>query len=57
MPRVIVSDANETLLEVGALEPHFKQAPAAGEGHRIAGTISRRTTTPRTSQKFAVAAR
>jgi len=26
MPRVIVCDVNETLLDVGALEPHFKQA-------------------------------
>jgi len=26
MPRVIVCDMNETLLDVGALEPHFKQA-------------------------------
>ncbi len=26
MPRVIVCDVNERLLEVGALEPHFKQA-------------------------------
>ena len=25
MPRVIVCDVNETLLDVGALEPHFKQ--------------------------------
>ena len=24
MPRVIVCDVNETLLDVGALEPHFK---------------------------------
>jgi hypothetical protein len=30
MPRVIVCDVNETLLDVGALEPHFKQA--FGEG-------------------------
>ena len=26
MPRVIVCHVNETLLDVGALEPHFKQA-------------------------------
>jgi 2-haloacid dehalogenase len=26
MPRVIVCDVNETLLDVGALEPHFKHA-------------------------------
>jgi 2-haloacid dehalogenase len=26
MPRVIVCDVNETLLDLGALEPHFKQA-------------------------------
>jgi 2-haloacid dehalogenase len=26
MPRIIVCDVNETLLDVGALEPHFKQA-------------------------------
>ena len=26
MPRVIVCDVNETLLDVGSLEPHFKQA-------------------------------
>jgi len=26
MPRVIVCDVNETLLDVGALEPHFKRA-------------------------------
>lgn len=26
MPRVIVCDVNETLLDVGALEPHFKEA-------------------------------
>ena len=25
MPRVIVCDVNETLLDVGTLEPHFKQ--------------------------------
>ena len=25
MPRVIVCDVNETLLDIGALEPHFKQ--------------------------------
>jgi 2-haloacid dehalogenase len=25
MPRVIVCDVNETLLDVGALEPHFNQ--------------------------------
>ena len=30
MPRVIVCDVNETLLDVGALEPHFKEA--FGEG-------------------------
>lgn len=30
MPRVIVCDVNETLLDVAALEPHFKQA--FGEG-------------------------
>jgi hypothetical protein len=30
MPRVIVCDVNETLLDVGELEPHFKQA--FGEG-------------------------
>ena len=30
MPRVIACDVNETLLDVGALEPHFKQA--FGEG-------------------------
>jgi 2-haloacid dehalogenase len=30
MPRVIVCDVNETLLDVGALEPHFEQA--FGEG-------------------------
>jgi 2-haloacid dehalogenase len=26
MPRIIVFDVNETLLDVGALEPHFKRA-------------------------------
>src|SRR5436190_11968798 len=26
MPRVIVCDVNETLLDIGALVPHFKQA-------------------------------
>lgn len=26
MPRIIVCDVNETLLDIGALEPHFKQA-------------------------------
>ena len=26
MPRIIVCDVNETLLDVGALEPHFKEA-------------------------------
>ena len=26
MPRVIVSEVNETLVDIGALEPHFKQA-------------------------------
>jgi hypothetical protein len=26
MPRVVVCDVNETLLDVGALEPHFRQA-------------------------------
>ena len=26
MPRVIVCDVNETLLDVAALEPHFKEA-------------------------------
>ena len=30
MPRVIVCDVNETLLDIGALEPHFTQA--FGEG-------------------------
>jgi hypothetical protein len=30
MPRVIVCDVNETLLDIGALEPHFKQASAMG---------------------------
>ena len=30
MPRIIVCDVNETLLDVGALEPHFKEA--FGEG-------------------------
>ena len=26
MPRVIVCDVNETLLDIGALEPHFTRA-------------------------------
>jgi len=30
MPRIIVCDVNETLLDVGALEPHFKEI--FGEG-------------------------
>ena len=25
MPRIIVCDVNDTLLDVGALEPHFKE--------------------------------
>jgi 2-haloacid dehalogenase len=33
MPRVIVCDVNETLLDVGALEPHFKQA--FGDGRAL----------------------
>ena len=35
MPRVIVCDVNETLLDIGALEPHFKQT--FGDGRVLQG--------------------
>ena len=33
MPRVIVCDVNETLLDLGSLEPHFKQV--FGDGRAL----------------------
>jgi hypothetical protein len=40
MPRVIVCDVNETLLDLGALESHFEQM--FGDGSHLAGMVCER---------------